>query len=281
MHDSTGITPWLLQSFPSLSFSPSAFKQCRMHKPVPQGGVTKLWTRCMCLFLTHSSVAAAFNLYSRHVAAYELQLCPINQPNSYWCCTLQLTLHLPHITQTLQDSLELSCKDKACRWKQGQAIQEAHGPTGQACRDGIRKTNTQVELKLKFPLDLRNVKGSKGSTGTAAAKRRPKTGWAHCWGWGWWGGTDEMHRKMSGTYWLLCFSLLWQDLLSSLSHSWGYTLGKETLPRVRQIRDKMHIQAGQYMHPWFTRADQRHSFLECSSKWSSSPGTGNKQYHTA
>lgn len=175
------VLPWLLQSFPSLSFSPSTFKQCRMHKPVPQGGVTKLWTRYMCLFLTHSSAAAVFNLYSRRVAACELQLCPVNQPNSHWCCTLQLALHLPHVTQTLQDSLELGCKDKTRRWKQGQATQEARGPTGQASRDGIRKINTQVELKLKFPLDLRNVKGSKGSTGTAATKGRPKTEWAHCW----------------------------------------------------------------------------------------------------
>lgn len=46
---------------------------------------------------------------------------------------------------------------------------------GQACRDGIRKINAQVELKLKIPLELRNVKDSKGFTGTAATKGRPKT----------------------------------------------------------------------------------------------------------
>lgn len=170
VHDSTGITIALTV----LSLSPSAFEQCRMHKPVPQGGVTKLWTRYMCLFLAHSSVAAVFNPYSRRVAAHELQLCHINQPNSHWCWTLQLRL-LPPRAQTWQDRLELSCKEKTCRCKQEQATQEAHGPTGQACRDGIRKIKTQVELKLKFPWDLRIVKGSEGFTGTAATKGRPKT----------------------------------------------------------------------------------------------------------
>lgn len=58
---------------------------------------------------------------------------------------------------------------------QGEAGTGHHGPTGQTCRDGIRKINTQVELKLKFPLELRNVKGRKGFTGTAATKGRPKT----------------------------------------------------------------------------------------------------------
>lgn len=87
----------------------------------------------------------------------------------------QLNLNPSHATQTLQNTLELNCKKKTCRWKQGQAAQEARGPTAQACRDAIRKINTQTELKL-----VRNVKGNKGFISTAPTKGRPKTERAHC-----------------------------------------------------------------------------------------------------
>lgn len=50
-----------------------------------------------------------------------------------------------------------------------------------------------------------------------------------------------------------------------------------TTTKIRQIRDKMHIRAGQYMHLWLTRADQCHFSLEFSSKQSCSPGTARKQ----
>lgn len=79
---------------------------------------------------------------------------------------LQLNLNPSHATQTSQNTLELNYKRKHAK----QATQEAHGPTAQACGDGIRKINTQTDLKL-----VRNVKGKKGFTGTAPTKGRAKT----------------------------------------------------------------------------------------------------------
>lgn len=226
---------------------------------------------CACFW--HSSVAAVFSLYSRHVAAHELQSCPINQPNSHWWCRLLLRIHLPRATQTSEDSWSQLPRANM-QVEAGIAHPGSTWTTGQACRDGIRKINAQVELKLKFPLELRNVKGSKGFTGTAATKGRPKTEWAHCWTGmvreKWWNAQKNVRYLMPSLPHLLRSPLQSPTLLRLCS-------GERNTARVRQIRDKEQVQAGQYMHLWFTRAGQCHSFLEFSSKWTSCPGTARKQ----
>ena len=52
---------------------------------------------------------------------------------------------------------KLKHKKKAYRgWNQGQVTWEEYRDTGRACRDAVRKANTQMEFNL-----ARNVKGSK------------------------------------------------------------------------------------------------------------------------
>lgn len=244
-----------------LSLSPSAFKQCRMHKPVPQGGVTEFWTRYMCLFLTQLSCCCA-------------------QPLQQACCSTWAPI-MPHKSAKFTLMLHIAAQTSSTpcysnptgqSWTQlprenvqVEAAQATQGAHGQACRDGIRKINVQVEWKLKFPLELRNVKGSKSFTSPAATKGRPKTEWAHCW-------SGMVRKKLWNAQKNLRY-LMPSLPRSSLARSplRSPTLlrlhsGERNTTRVRQIRDKMHLQAGQNLHPWFTRAEQCHSFLEFSSE---------------
>lgn len=100
MHDSTGITSPSL----SLSLSPPQLLSSVECTNLYHRVVSLNFEQDICACFWHSSVAAEF---SRHVAAHELQLCPINQPNSHWCCTLLLRPHPPHWNITGQSWTQL------------------------------------------------------------------------------------------------------------------------------------------------------------------------------
>lgn len=127
VHDSTEIT----------SLSLSAFKQCKMHKLVPQGGVTEFWTRYMCLFLTQLS-------------------CCCVQPLQQACCSTWAPI-MPHKSAKFTLMLHIAAQTSSTpcysnptgqAWTQQprenvqvEAAQATQGAHGQACRDGIRKIN--------------------------------------------------------------------------------------------------------------------------------------------
>lgn len=279
MHDSTGITIALTVLSLSLSLPLSAFKQGRMHKPVPQGGVTKLWTRYMCLFLTHSSVAAVFNLYRQACCS---TWAPIKPHKS-----AKFTLMLHIAAQTSSTPCYSNLMGQSWIQLQRQNVQEETG-TGHPGSTWTHWTSMQgwnqedqhpggVETDISTGLEecdrqqrLHRYSSDRRESRVSLLLDRD--------------GEEELMKCTENVRYLL-ISLPQPSLVRSPLKS--PTLlrlcpGERNTTRVRQFRDKMHVQAGQYMHPWFTRADQHHSFLQCSSKWSSSPGTGKKpQCHTA
>lgn len=217
---------------------------------------------CACFW--HSSVAAVFNLYSRHVAAHELQLHPINQPNLHWCCCSDFThpvLLKPHRT-VLNSAVKRKhaggSRDRPpwTHWTNMQRWnQEDQHPGG--VETEISTGVEECEKQQRFHRYSSN-------------KREAKDRVSYCW-------TGMVRKKWLNAqknmrYWMPSLPQPFLARFPQVSHT-----PEGSTTRDRKIRVKTYVQAGQYMHLWLTGADQCHSSLEFSSKWSSSPGTARKE----